>query len=222
MSSIREFPKAFLYIKRQQGWRATLEMVGQFVIEPFYESHNGYILRRSLLDPIIVPKADIEMDIREVRVEDVSIMNTIMPNLRVRRLEKKLQAGEICFAGVREGNVIAYVLAGFTDTPSTRSAHLRLDPDESYLWAGYALPQYRRQKVVKVVNLSLCKSLQEKGYKKVVLLVEKSNQASLGHCIKMDYRITDEIIYLRKLNRVSCQINPVEVNEDLFRTNHSG
>jgi len=49
------------------------------------------------------------------------------------------------------------------------------------------------------VNLSLCRLLQEKGYETAVLQVDERNKASLGHCYKMGYQVTDRVTYLRIL-----------------------
>ncbi len=213
MISIIEMVDALVYIHKQQGWKEAFDMAGQFLREPFYERRNGYVLRKSILEPISIPKLDMDLELRQIDLKDFELLKTIMPVLRVKRIARKIQAGEICYAAIKDGEVIGYVLAGFQSTPSTRQIRLRLDPDEAYLWAGYALPPYRRQGVVKVVNLSLCKLLQERGYKKVVLLVEQANQASLGHCYKMNYHVTDQINYLRILGWVSCQITPTQISE---------
>ena len=208
MTILIDIGDAFIYVQRQQGWHKALRMAWKFLQDQVYEKHDGFVLCKSLDEPITVPNADIALEIRQIRLDDLELLKTIMPTLRVKRIEKKIQSGEICYAAIKNDEVIGYVLAGFEGTPSTRHAQLQLNEDEAYLWSGYTLPQYRRKKVVKVINLSLCHLLQERGYKKVLLLVEKVNQASLGHCFKMDYQITHQITYRRIINWTKCQITP--------------
>ncbi len=121
-----------------------------------------------------------------------------------------MRCGEVCFVAVREQQAIAYVFAGFANTPSTEDTGLKLSPKETYLWAGYALPQYRRQGVVKAVNLSLCRYLREKGLKTAVLLVDRHNKAALGHCRKMGYYVTNRVTYLRILRWRLLRRLPIE------------
>lgn len=199
MQGIRDSIQALSYVQRQQGWRAALGMAGQFLQAPFFEFHSSYVLRKSLREPIQVPEPEVAVSIRPVGPEDLALLETIVPPLRAKRLAKKMQAGEIGCVAVKHERVIAYVLAGFAGTPSTRDTRLELSPGEAYLWAGYALPEYRRQRVVKAVNLYLCRLLREKGFETVVLLVDRANEASLGHCQKMGYRVTDRRTSLRFL-----------------------
>jgi len=210
MSLIRDLVQAFLYVQRQQGWRSAFSLAVQFVRLPFFEFHRGFVLRKSLEQPIDITAPRVAVSIRQATLDDLALLETIVPPLRVKRLAKKMRAGEICFVAIQEQRVVAYVLAGFANTPSTKDAQLNLGPKEAYLWAGYALPQYRRQGVVRAVNLSLCRLLREDGYESVVLLVDRHNRASLGHCHKMGYRVTDRVTYLRVLRWRVSQYGPIE------------
>jgi len=196
---IKDLIQAFLYMQRQQGWGPAFSMAMQFLRAPFFEFHRGFVLRKSLKEPIHVPAPRVPVSIRQVTLDDLALLETILPPLRVKRLAKKMEAGEVCCVAIREQRAIAYVFAGFANTPSTKDTRLELGPKEAYLWAGYVLPQYRRQGVVRAVNLSLCRLLQEKGYETAVLQVDERNKASLGHCYKMGYQVTDRVTYLRIL-----------------------
>jgi ribosomal protein S18 acetylase RimI-like enzyme len=213
MSLITQSVQAFLYTKRQQGTRAALGAALQFARLPFFEFHRGYALRRSLQEPIDVQVPEVVDSIRQIGLADLALLETIMPPLRVNRVASKLRAGEVCCGAIKDNNMVAYVLAGFARTPSTLDTRLELGPKEAYLWAGYALPQYRRQGVVKAVNLSLCCVLREKGYESVVLLVDRCNEASLGHCRKMGYRVVDQFTHLRLLGWRMGSHDPVEEAE---------
>ena len=209
ISLIRDLIQAFLYVQHQQGWRSAFSLAMRFLLLPIFEFHRGFVLRKSLKEPIHIPAPRVAVSIRQVTLDDLTLLETIVPRLRVKRFAKKMQAGEICFVAIQEQKVVAYVLAGFTNTPSTEDVQLKLGPKEAYLWAGYALPQYRRQGVVRAVNLSLCRLLREDGYESVVLLVDRRNRASLGHCYKMGYRVTDRVTYLRVLRWRVSRYTPV-------------
>ena len=75
-----------------------------------------------------------------------------MPPLRLKRIARKLQAGEKCVVAIKEQKAVAYVFAAFAGTPSTKESQLELAPGEAYIWAGYALPSFRRQGVVRGVH----------------------------------------------------------------------
>jgi len=182
----------------------------QFLLLPFLEYRSGFLVRKSLEEPIQIPAVGVAVTMRQATVDDLPLLETIVPPLRVRRLAKKMRAGEICFVAIQEERVMGYVFAGFANTPSTEDAQLELGPKEAYCWAGYALPQYRRQGVVGAINLSLCRLLREKGYESVFLQVDRGNRAALGHCYKMGYRVTEQVSYLRVLGwRVSRRL-PIE------------
>ena len=210
MSIIKDSVETFLYTLRRQGWRKAFHLSAQFLLSPIFESHTGYVLYKSLLEPIYVPPPEVEVQIKYLNPENSELLASIMPPLRVKRIDKKLQAGEMCCVAIKDGNIISYVLAGIADTPSTRAARFELEPKEAYLWAGYALPQYRRMGLVMAVNLNLCRLLQELGYERSILLVERENKASLGHCTKMGYRITENINYLRILKWAKVHRYPIE------------
>jgi ribosomal protein S18 acetylase RimI-like enzyme len=210
MSLIKDQVQAFRYIQCQQGRRVALRQTAQFLRAPFFEFHLGYALRKSLKGPIDVPAPQVAVAIRQAGLDDLALLETIVPPLRVRRFATKMQAGEVCCIAVAEERVVAYVFAGFGGTPSTEDLRLELGPGEAYLWAGYALPRYRRQGVVAAVNLSLCRLLQDRGCESVVLFVDGRNKAAIGHCKKMGYRVTDRITYLRILGWRLSRMVPAE------------
>jgi ribosomal protein S18 acetylase RimI-like enzyme len=213
MSIFKDIIDSYIYISQQQGWRQAFIQATQFLTLPFYEAHSGYVLTKSLSEPIHIPDPEIDVAIEFLDPEKPELINSIMPPIRVKRIIHKLQAGEYCCIAIREKKVISYVLAGFEGTPSTISSGLNLTPNEAYLWAGYALPEYRRMGLVMAVNLHLCKYLQEMEYKIATLLVERKNKASLGHCAKMGYEITETIEYRRLLKWVNVSRVPYELSD---------
>jgi ribosomal protein S18 acetylase RimI-like enzyme len=151
----------------------------------------------------------LDVAIRQATVDDLQLLETIVPPLRARRFAAKIAAGEVRFIAIKENSVVAFVFAGYSHTPSTEQAGLKLEPTEAYLWAGYAVPQYRRQGLVRAVNLSLCRFLQGNGYDTVLLQLDDRNKASLGHCRRMGYRVTHRVTYLRVLGWRVCRHTPV-------------
>lgn len=199
MSLIIDPIQAFVHVQRQQGWRQACQQAMDFLRSTFFEFHRGYVLCKSLDEPIDIPVPEVTVCIRQATPDDVALFEQIVPPLRAKRFAKKIQAGETCVAAMKEQRIVAYVFAGFANTPSSENARLELGPREAYLWAGYALPQYRRHGVVRAVNLTLCRLLQENGYESAILQVEGHNESCLGHCYKMGYRLTDRVTYLKIL-----------------------
>jgi len=211
MSFIQEVKHSLQFAQQQEGWRAALHMSTKFLTMPFFEHHKGYLLRKALNKPIIIPPPKINVTIRKATEGDLALFETAVPRIRAKRFIKKLQAGEVCFVAIWESAMVGFVWAGFADSPSTKSAGLELDPTEAYLWAGYAPPRYRSQGIVRTVNLTLIRWLQKQGYQRVVLLVEQDNAASLKHCYRMGYRLESQITYRRLLKWKRVQFPPVNV-----------
>jgi len=210
MSLIRDLIQAFLYVQRQQGWRAAFSLAVQFLRSPFFEFHRGFVVRKSLQEPIHIPAPKVAVTIRQATLDDLPLLETIVPPLRVRRFAKKMQAGEICFVAIQEQRVVGYCFGGFANTSSTEDAQLKLGPKEAYAWAGYVLPPYRRQGVWGAVHLALCRLQQEKGYETCVGLVDGRNRAALGALEKIGFRATDRVTYLRILGWRVCRCVPTE------------
>jgi ribosomal protein S18 acetylase RimI-like enzyme len=199
MSLIKDPIEAFLYIRRQEGWRSAFSLARQFLLLPFFEYHRLLVVRRSLKEPVDVPAPRVAVTIREATLDDLAILETIVPPLRVKRFAKKMQAGEICMVALQEQQVVGYCLGGFANTPSTEDAQLKLGPKEAYAWGGYVSPQCRRQGVWGAVHLALCRLQREKGYETCFGLVEMGNRASLGALQKIGFRETERLTLLRVL-----------------------
>ena len=213
MSLLKDSLQAFHFIQRQQGWLAAFKMTLQFIRTPFFAFYRGYVLSKHLSGPIQLPKLKHDLSFKEITVENASLLGSINPQIRVKRMIKKLQAGEVCNVAILGKRVIGYVFAGFENTPSTLDARLKLRPKEAYLWAGYTLPEFRRQGVVGAVNLDLCRQLEKRGYENVVILVERHNTASLGHLDKIGYHIIEIIKHLRIFRWGISQFTPIEASE---------
>lgn len=210
MTLVRDAIEAFLYLQDQEGWRSACTSARQFLLSPFFELNRAFVLRRSLLEPIDIPISQVEVAIRQVSLDDSALLETIIPPLRLRRLASKMRAGEICFAAIQGVRVVAYVFAGFAETPSTEDAQLKLRPRDAYIWGAYALPQYRRQGVVGAMNLSLCQVLQQRAFDSALLLVDRRNRAALGHCRKIGYRVTHRVVQLKLLGWRTSRCSPID------------
>lgn len=210
MTTIKEIVASFLFVRRLEGWRSALATSWKYLHNPIFVWHLGFALRKSLRGEIDLPVPEVDLTIRQATLDDLALLGTIFPPLRLKRIARKLQAGEKCVIAIQEQKAIAYVFAAFAGNPSTTEVQLDLGPGEAYIWAGYALPAFRRLGVVRAINLHLCRLLQKEGYEKTVLLVDASNKVSLGHCKKTGYRITDRVAYLQVLGWKWSQSTPVE------------
>jgi len=66
---IKDLIQAFLYMQRQQGWGPAFSMAMQFLRAPFFEFHRGFVLRKSLKEPIHVPAPRVPVSIRQVTLD---------------------------------------------------------------------------------------------------------------------------------------------------------
>jgi ribosomal protein S18 acetylase RimI-like enzyme len=214
MSFIEDVNQSFRHIHRHEGWKGAWEQAIKFILLPFYEQHTGYLLRKSLAEPVVIPLPKIPLEVRQATENDFTLFTTVVPLLRARRFVKKIQRKEeACFIAIAEGKIAGFVWAGFSQSPSTKGTGLTLGPKEAYFWAGYASSEFRSAGVVRTVNLSLCKWLQEQGFESVILLIEEENAASLKHVYHMGYQLEKEIRYLRILNWKRVELTPVSSSE---------
>ena len=210
LTTFKEIVESFLFVRRLEGWRSAVGTSWEFLLSSSLVLRRGFALRRSLRESIDIPAPEVDVAIRQATLGDLALLGTILPPLRMKRIARKLQAGEKCVVAIKEQKAVAYVFAAFAGTPSTKESQLELAPGEAYIWAGYALPSFRRQGVVRAINLHLCRLLQEEGYEKTVLLVDRNNKVSLGHCKKTGYRITDRVTLLGVLGWKWSQTTPIE------------
>lgn len=210
MSRIRELIQAFLYVQHRDGWRSVFRLATEFLISPFFEYHRAFLVRRSLKEPIHIPAPRVAVTIRQATLDDLALLETIVPPLRVKRFAKKMQAGEICMVAIQEHRVVGYCLGGFANTPSTEDAQLKLGPKEAYAWGGYVLPQYRRQGVWGAVHLALCRFQREQGYETCIGQVDRRNRASVGALQKMGLCVTDRVTLLKVLGWRVRRCVPIE------------
>src|SRR5512135_2688500 len=130
MSNPKEFTQALLHIRRVEGWRSAL----LFLTLPVFEYHRAYAYRRSLSDPIKIKPIDGELVVRMATLADEQLFKTIFPAIRVKRLIKKMEAGEICMIAIHQDRIIGTCWAGFAGGPSVSDTALTIGPNETYLW----------------------------------------------------------------------------------------
>ena len=211
MSFIEDVNQSIRYLKKQEGWKSAWEQAKKYIVLPFYERHSGYLLRKSLSEPVIVPTPKIEITIRQANSNDLALFESIVPALRAKRFINKLQKNEeICYIAIYQEKIAGFVWAGTMNSPSTKTTGLTLGAKEAYFWAGYAAPEYRSQGVVRSVNLSFCKWFQEQGFEDIILLVEEENAASLKHVFQMGYQLENRINYIRILKWKRVKLEPTD------------
>ena len=214
MSLISDLIQAFRYVQNQQGWRYAFSLSIKALTLPFFEYRRGFLVHRSLEEPIHIPAPRAAVTVREATLDDLALLETIVPRLRLSRIVKKMQTGEICFVAIQDQRVVGYVFGGFANTPSTEDAQLKLGPKEAYAWGGYVLPQYRRQGVWGAVHLALCRRQQEDGYESCFGLVDRHNRAALGALQKIGFHVPGRVTLLRVLGWRMSRWLPTE---DLVR-----
>lgn len=213
MSLIRDLIQSFLYAKKQEGWRYAFNLSIKALTLPFFECHRGFLMRKSLKETFHIPTPKVVVTIRQATVEDIALLETIVPPLRVRRFTRKMGAGEVCMIAISEGKIISFVFAGFADSPAAMEIPFSLGTREAYLWGAYCLPQHRSKDVQTTNTLNLCRWLQDNGYKRAFLLMDKHNKAAIRHAQKMGFQGEAQLITLRILRWRLSRYIPLEQDE---------
>ena len=107
----------------------------------------------------------------------------------------RLRTGHRCFVARCKGRIVNAAWAvpneeiGFSyfDAIHRRVAE-RLAPDEVYVYDVFTLPPFRGKNIVGVVFARMIRYFQDVGYKRMIVIVEPKNKASLRLMEKAGYR----------------------------------
>jgi ribosomal protein S18 acetylase RimI-like enzyme len=184
---------SFVHMKRQEGWRAAF----RGLTLPCFEFHHAYILSKSLteLPAPASPRSDVEFKV--LAPADLKLLASIVPPLRVRRFARKMQAGELCFAGLGEGSIIAFQWASLPNGPTAKEMPFQLGSNEVYLWGAYCLPKHRARGIMTAMTRHVLHWLQNQGYEQVFLMTNRRNQPALTLTRKAGFQIVARLIALR-------------------------
>lgn len=208
ISLIRDHIQAFVRVKDQRGWRSGFSLSVQYLVQPFFRYRRAFFLRKSLREPLHIPRPKVQVTIRQATLNDRALLETIASRWRVRRFLKKLEGGEICFVAIREQRVVAFRFAGFAGTPSTEDAGLNLGARETYIWGAYTLPQYRGRYIGSAIHVSMCRFLVDQGYELGYALVHPRNAIALSLFRKLRYQVVGTLTQLGILKWTMSRYTP--------------
>jgi hypothetical protein len=193
MSSPREFAQALLHIRRLEGWRSALI----FLTLPVFEYHHAYAYRRSLIEPIKLRPVDSDLTLRPATPDDRQLFETIFPKFRIKRLVKKMEAGERCMIAIHQDRIIGTCWAGFADGPSVRDTALSIKADEAYMWGAFVVPEFRSRGIVSTLSNILMIWLQEHGYVGAYQVINRGNAPSRKVAQKIGSDPVGEVLSVR-------------------------
>lgn len=181
------------FVQKQAGWKA----IPGFLIYPFFETFNHYILVGRMADaiPPIPPKLPLE--IREATPQDAPKFSKIIPPLRIRRFMRKMEAGERCAVGILDDEVIYFAWASFAGQSTSKELPLALGPKDVYFWGAYCSPAYRQYGASASVSSYHEDLMRQIGCETGYRMVKHNNQPSLNLCKKLKLRIIGRVYGVR-------------------------
>jgi ribosomal protein S18 acetylase RimI-like enzyme len=195
-SFIKDFKNTIKFAYEQGGWKGVLI----YFTHPLIQIQDGFLFQRSLAEPVEIITARIQLEIRKASIDDLQGLSNFVSPLRMRRLERKMREGEICFIGIHDGSVIAMIWTAFPGTPTSNELPFHLNPGEAYYWGAYCLPEFRSQGVIQSVGSILGSYLRERGFQFVYLLTLRHNKQMLAIFKKnKDYKKIRRLISIRIL-----------------------
>ena len=193
MFNPKEFAQALSHIQRLEGWRSALI----FLTLPVFEYHHAYAYRRSLVEPIKLRPVDSDLTVRQATPADRKLFETIFPKFRIKRLIKKMEAGELCMIAIHHDRIVGTCWAGFANGPSVRDTALSIKADEAYMWGAFVVPEFRSRGIVSTLSNTLMIWLQAHGYAGAYQVINRGNAPSRKVAQKIGSDPIGEVLSVR-------------------------
>jgi hypothetical protein len=154
------------------------------------------------------------------RTNDINAM--VEFGLDKRICEKRIKAGDWCFAGY-EGDKIVSVIWGHRGPYYVRGMGYwhRCNQDDSYVYGALTKPDQRQQGLFKALKYLISKELLKSANGKITTLVDTENTVSIKTNLNMGYREVKVIehttlFWIKKTNVLYLDTNNVEKRMFIF------
>ncbi len=178
---------------RQEG----LRVAARYMLLPLIDLHYAVVLRRSLQVPFPPPKFPTGVTARLATVDDLQLFKNMIPPIRLRRFERKLNAGELCLVALHEGEGVGLGWGSFANSITVNHTPLKLGPKDLYLWGAYVTPAFRRRGLMTAMANMQLRIYQEQGWEYTYQITDWYNRPALNLARRMGCVPVANILTLR-------------------------
>jgi len=183
-----------------------------------YERIEFMAFALSLQEPLPTVQPRIPVTMRLATEADLPRLRRITLPSEYRRFARRLAHGRLCFLAFLETDpeeLVSYCWATTEIAPDIDELILDLPSGNAYVDEAYTVPAYRRHGIQTAVHLFRLQYLQTLGCKRVILIVDVKNRASLALVRKLGYRKVGQALFLRVMRTVVTPLTVVLSEECL-------
>lgn len=183
----------------QEGWWCGLQRIVKEVLPLPLRRIDYLVLVRSLTEPIVIPQPRLPITIRLATPADLDKFDGVATFSEIKAYAKRFTRGHICFIALYQNRLVGYNWAAAEVDTELEGAPVRLQPGDAYAGYVFTVPAYRGQGIGPALSARRFRYLQERGYQRVIAIVDVNNQAELAVCRKVGYQEIDRATFRRIL-----------------------
>ena len=212
MPIVKDFFEGIKIMGRQEGVR----VASRYMLLPLIDLHYAVVLRRSLQIPFAPPKFPAGVTARLATVDDLQLFKNMIPPIRLKRFERKLNAGEICLVALYENRGVALGWASPADSLTVNHTPLKLGPKDLYLWGAYVTPAFRRRGLMTAMANMQLRIYQEQGWEYTYQITDWYNRPALNLAKRMSCVPVANILTLRLVEwRIARHVSVETLHRDI-------
>jgi GNAT superfamily N-acetyltransferase len=182
------------YALKTAGWREAGKVLLKQVRQLVLSSAEFVILACSIENPGNIPEPRIPVELRRGLPEDIDKLGDLVSPSSLKYFKYLFSCdGLFCFVATHEGRIIACCWASTRFAPDRTRYHLNLAPWEAYVHNSYTAPEYRRLGVMSSLIAYRSMWLHNKGYRRLISLIDPNNVPSLRMDQKMGFQEIDRV-----------------------------
>ena len=189
--------KDWFYLIRQHGLISAFPKIIKSIIHLPYRHMKFIVFERSLREPIPHYDRKINLEIKEFKPSDLTLIKNISRPSEVDLCVQRLKAGHIGFIAQFDNKVVGYAWACNKIEPKLERIRDKIDAGEALCVDAYTSPALRGKGIHTALTLARLRLLQELGYLQAIADIEVNNLASQAVWKKVGGKINGYIDYKR-------------------------
>jgi GNAT superfamily N-acetyltransferase len=207
---LRAIWKKGLGLLRERDWRVTLQSLRAMRHRFLFSCQRYVLLARPLDQPLPSSQSQLEVTIRQATLDDIERFERFRPITRpwhLGQFTQRLRGGQLCFITLLpDGQIVNY---GWASPEVWGEPYpIPLETGDIYSSFAYTLPAYRRLGLHEANFAARCRFLRERGYQRILALVETGNVATLALCQKVGYHEIGRVTFFTFLGRTVRRYTP--------------
>ena len=141
-----------------------------------------------------------EVEVRLLQRDEVPKLNKLM-GLGAGEAEERLKAGDLCFIGEKNGDIVHYRWICFNEVfVNELERKIRMRPNSAYMYDAYTVPKYRGKGIHPAVLTNAEDYLFQSGIKEMYTVILSNNHSSLRTWQKIGSRKMGEVTFIKLFN----------------------